>query len=90
MSILTSMGTRRMYSLGSLIMYLYPVADGADGSTHATALNYVQGEWMNCTDDSTGLVFKGADVAESSGTLTLSIGEAGKTGNIHVITPELE
>jgi len=91
MGAVANVGTRRMYSLGSLVMYVYPLAtDVDDASTHATALNYVSGEWMNCTDTPTSSNCAGADVGEASGTLTFNLGEASRTGDVYVITPELE
>ena len=91
MGAVTAIGTRRAYSLGSLIMYLYPYStDVDDTSTHATALNYVKGEWMNPTDTPTISHNAGADIGEASGTLTVNLGEDSRTGNMFVITPELE
>ena len=84
------LGTRRTHSLGSLIMYIQPITVATDGSTHATGLTYVRGEWFNCTDAATTSFLAGADIGEASGTLTFNTGEASRAGNMHIITPELE
>lgn len=84
-------GTRRAYSIGSLMMYVQPLIKVDDGSTHASALNSVRGVYATITDVfSTNTSNAGSDVGLSAGTLTFNHGEDNRNTEAYILSTELE
>ena len=85
-------GTRRSYSVCSLILYVQPLIKAKIASTHASALNNVVGFWANNTDENGSLIKTGVDIGESSGTFTIRHGDAtlGRNMDLYILTTEFE
>ena len=85
-------GTRRAYSMGSLMMYVQPLILVSNSSTHASGLDSVVGFWANATSETASPIKAGVDISNSSGTFTISHGEADLKRNIDlfILTTELE
>lgn len=86
-----SEGNRRMYSIGSLMMFIQPLQKVDDTSTHATSLVNVRGYWANVRDyGTTNTANSSCDVAESAGGLTFNLGDNNRTLTSYVLSTELE
>ena len=84
-------GTRRAYSVGSLMLYVQPLELVDDGSTHASALNNIVGYWANCSGrEAVTSTNAGADVSNSSGTFTFNLAENNRNLDLYMLTAELE
>ena len=83
-------GTRRSYSVGSLIMYVQPLELVDDGSTHASALNNIVGYWAECTGRPATSTNAGADVSLSTSTFTFNLAENNRNLDLYILTDEFE
>lgn len=84
-------GTRRAYSVGSLMMYIQPLTKVDDTSTHASALNAVRSHWATITDIlSTNTSNAGSDVGVATGTFTFNHGEDDRNTDLYILATELE